>query len=269
VRASAQLNVTQSTVTARLKSLELELGQSLINRQKSGATLTAAGVRLLRYAQTITDLWGQARQETALPGAFNAVCNMACHPDLWPELGEKLFNHIRFDQPSVALSIWHGSAPEIARWMASGLVDLAITHSPAVHASQLARPLPIDKIALFSTQEDSPIKFDPGYVFVEAGEEFGHWHAATYADAGTARLNFGTAQLGLEHILKHGGSAYLPTRVASKYASSGALFVLDKAPVFPRAAYLVTNKAAAQSWPWLDTAFRKLDTLARRAGASV
>ena len=48
VRASHRLHVTQSTVTARLKSLEDELGQQLINRQKSGATLTAAGVRLLR-----------------------------------------------------------------------------------------------------------------------------------------------------------------------------------------------------------------------------
>ena len=38
VRAADKLNVTQSTVTARLKTLEEELGQVLINRQKSGAT---------------------------------------------------------------------------------------------------------------------------------------------------------------------------------------------------------------------------------------
>ena len=52
VRASEQLNVTQSTVTARLKSLEDELGQTLINRQKSGASLTGAGVRLQRFLST-------------------------------------------------------------------------------------------------------------------------------------------------------------------------------------------------------------------------
>ena len=53
VRASHILNVTQSTVTARLKSLEDEIGQTLIIRNKSGATMTAAGVRLHRYADTI------------------------------------------------------------------------------------------------------------------------------------------------------------------------------------------------------------------------
>ena len=43
VRAADKLNVTQSTVTARLKTLEEELGQVLINRQKSGATLRRPG----------------------------------------------------------------------------------------------------------------------------------------------------------------------------------------------------------------------------------
>ena len=35
VRASEKLHVTQSTVTARLKTLEDELGQILLTRQKS------------------------------------------------------------------------------------------------------------------------------------------------------------------------------------------------------------------------------------------
>ena len=42
VRASQKMNVTQSTVTARLKTLEDEIGQVLLNRQKSGTTLTPA-----------------------------------------------------------------------------------------------------------------------------------------------------------------------------------------------------------------------------------
>ena len=37
VRASERLNVTQSTVTARLKTLEEELGQTLFTRGKAGA----------------------------------------------------------------------------------------------------------------------------------------------------------------------------------------------------------------------------------------
>ena len=36
VRASAAMNVTQSTVTSRLQTLEAELGQTLVLRQKMG-----------------------------------------------------------------------------------------------------------------------------------------------------------------------------------------------------------------------------------------
>ena len=67
VRASEQLNVTQSTVTARLRTLEQELGATLLLRHKSGVTLTASGTKLLGYAEIMIGLWRQARQETAPP----------------------------------------------------------------------------------------------------------------------------------------------------------------------------------------------------------
>ena len=54
VKASERLNVTQSSVTMRLKALEEEVGQTLIIRQKSGVSLTAAGTKLLSYARDIS-----------------------------------------------------------------------------------------------------------------------------------------------------------------------------------------------------------------------
>ncbi len=60
VRASEKLHVTQSTVTARLRLLEDEMRQPLLLRQKSGATLTPAGTKLLHYAEIMIGLWRQA-----------------------------------------------------------------------------------------------------------------------------------------------------------------------------------------------------------------
>ncbi|MGI9374149.1 MAG: LysR family transcriptional regulator [Hyphomicrobiales bacterium] len=251
VRASTQLNVTQSTVTARLKSLEDEVGQTLINRQKSGISLTAAGVRLRRYAETISELWLQARQETALPHGVSSLCNIACHPDLWVQAGKKLFSHIRETEPAVALSAWLGNQGDISAWLASGLSDISLTYWPTAHGSQTIYPLMTDQLILVSTRADSPTKFDPGYVFVEAGEEFGRAHAAAYSNADTARLSFGTAQLGLEHILEHGGSAYLPDWLVTPHLAVKQLHKLDDAPVFERKSFVVVNERAAQGWPWL------------------
>tara|TARA_B110000977_G_scaffold127975_1_gene163454 strand:- start:136 stop:966 length:831 start_codon:yes stop_codon:yes gene_type:complete len=253
VRASEAMNVTQSTVTARLKALEDELGQRLIIRQKSGASLTAAGVRLQRYAATISDLWQQARQETALPDGMQSVCNMACHPDLWPDLGARLFDHIRTTQPHIALSIWTGGQHDLTHWLDNGLVDLALTYWPSTRAAKLTDELSPDRLILVSDKADNPIRFDKGYVYVEGGDDFGRAHATVFADAGTARLNFGTARLGLDHLLKNGGSAYLPDRLVQPHLGND-LHKLKDAPVFTRPSYVVSRSTVRAGWPWFDDA---------------
>ena len=257
VRASERLNVTQSTVTARLKTLESEIGQTLITRQKSGASMTAAGGRLKRYAETMTDLWRQARQETALPQGVSGMCNIGSHPDLWGGLGQTLFDHIRVNQPRVALSIWQGGTAEVSGWLQNGLVDIALTYRPAPMGHHTVHALPMDRLILVSTNPNSPTHFDPGYVFVEAGEEFGRQHAAAYANAGTARLNFGNATLGLAHILEHGGTAYLPHRICRAELDKQTLFHI-KAPEFSRRAFVVINNREAANWPWLTDALNQL-----------
>jgi len=250
-QAAAQLNVTQSTVTARLQSLEAEVGQSLINRQKSGATLTAAGMRLERYAQTISDLWRQARQETSLPDRFASLCNIGCHTNLWLGLGERFFETVRTDYPEVALSIWRGEQQELVRWLNGGRIDVSLTHWPTANAFQTVWSAGVDTLQLFSTSPNTPVKFDPDYVFIEGGSRFGKEHAAAFADAATARLSFGDADLGLQHILRHGGSAYLPTRIARPLVTLGKLQQVSDAPQFERPRYVVANTAAVREWAWL------------------
>jgi len=245
VRASEKLNVTQSTVTARLKSLEQELGQTLVNRRKSGASLTAAGVRLSRYASTISDLWQQARSEIALPQGFNSVVNFGCHRDLWHGSGEVLLETIRKSNPDAAVHISIGHNDDIQSWLKDGLSDIALTYGAAPSSD-------------LSTQADSPIRFDPGYVFVEAGEEFGQAHAAAYSDAGTAQISFSSSQHGLDFILTHGGSAYLPLRMVEKAIKAKKLFILTDAPVFTRTACLLCNRTMKKEWLWLDQCIDRL-----------
>ncbi len=251
VRASQRLNVTQSTVTARLKGLEDELGQTLLHRQKSGAQLTSAGLKFKRYAEVMTELWRQARQDTSLPAGIEAICNIGCHMDLWPGLGRRMFNTIRRDHPKTALSAWPGEQAQLQHWLGTGLVDAALTFQPSAHETQTSRALRDERLILVSTRPDSPLRFDPAYVYVDAGEDFGRRHAAAYADAGVAKVRFGSAVWALDHLLENGGSAYLPAYLAEPQIAAGRLHALAGAPVFTRTAFLITNDAAAANWPWL------------------
>lgn len=252
VRASEMLNVTQSTVTARLKSLEVEIGQTLILRHKSGASLTAAGVKLHRYADTISNLWQQARQETGLPDGVSGVCNLACEDDLWPNLGERFAQTLIDVFPNVGLSVWLGSQADVAKWMTEGKSDVAFTYRSATAPQQGQFALGHDDLILVSTDADSPTRFDPGYVYVDAGDAFGREHAIAYADADTARISFGNARVALDHILRVGGSAYLPQRLAQDHLARGALHILAAGPSFNRPFFVTYDKALKAVWPWFD-----------------
>jgi DNA-binding transcriptional LysR family regulator len=254
VRASEMLNVTQSTVTARLKSLEDELGQTLLIRNKSGATLTAAGVKLRRYANSISSLWQQARQDVALAQSTAGFCNLACEYDLWGGLGEHFVQQVMELCPQIHLSIWLGSQSEVMRWLDEGKSDLAFTYRRAQSPQHGQIALQPDQLLLVSTSPDSPIRFDPDYVFVEAGERFERDHTLAFADAGTARVSISNAAIGLDHLLRYGGSAYLPTRVADQALAAGDLFHLTDAPQFERAIYVMFDKGRLDGWPWFDDA---------------
>lgn len=258
IRASTQLNVTQSTVTARLQTLERELGQTLIKRDKSGVSPTAAGLRLKRYAETMTGLWQQARQDTALSKSMNDICNIGCHVDLWAHLGRRFFSYVGEHAPDVAISVWKGSVAEVSHWLDDGRTDVSLNYAPGYKAGQAAMPLAADRIVLVSTNRDAPMRFDPGYVYVEAGEEFGRWHAAEYADADIARISFGSSDLGVEHLLAVGGSAYLPERVAGPLEAEGRLHRIAGAPEYERPVYLSVNADAADKWAWLEAAVAAL-----------
>jgi DNA-binding transcriptional LysR family regulator len=67
-RAAGELHTVQSNVTARIRLLEEELGTPLFERNSRGVALTAAGRRLLPYAERIARLFAEARRAVADDG---------------------------------------------------------------------------------------------------------------------------------------------------------------------------------------------------------
>src|ERR1700727_3146537 len=67
-KAALELNTVQSNVTARIKSLEDEVGFVLFERTNRGVTLTAAGQRLLPFASRAARLLDDAKRAVADQG---------------------------------------------------------------------------------------------------------------------------------------------------------------------------------------------------------
>ncbi len=258
-RAAERLNVTQSTVNARLNGLEDTLGQKLFTRRKSGTELTYAGFSFERHAQLMSDVWSLARRESSLPPDTTSVCNIGCHWDLWPGLGKSFLDSIAVTHPDVALSAWPGEQRDMDHWLDIGLVDAAICFSPTVHDNTAAHHLIEDELVLVSTlrhQDDYAAHMhDAAFVYADNGEEFRRQYAATFPDNRNPAITFGCAAWALEHMRTHGGAAYLPRRLVT---NEGWATILETAPQFRRAASLVVNHRVAREWPWLTPILEKV-----------
>ena len=66
VETARKMNITQSTVSARIKGLEDMLGRPLFERSKSGAELTDAGGQFQKHALALVRVWQHAQLEINL-----------------------------------------------------------------------------------------------------------------------------------------------------------------------------------------------------------
>lgn len=258
IGAAHRLHVSQSTVTARLQTLERELGCELLHRSKSGVTPTPAGHRVRRNVETMIDLWTQAQRDISRPDTVLDVCTIGCLPDLWTGCVDSLV-HLAMDRSAgLALSVRQGSIAELAEWQRAGVTDLSVTYAASPATAQRSWPLAADELVLVSTDPQAPVHFDPGYVLIEADDDFARRHTATYATAAIARVTFDAPALGLDHIRRRGGSAYLPLRMVEPLIDDGELHLLTDGPSFTREIHLVAASDAPDRWPWFNEALASL-----------
>lgn len=252
VAASRRLNVTPSTITARLDALEEQVGQRLLHRVKSGTELTSPGFKFKRYAEVMVQLWGQARYELSLPKGFEAVCNVGLEFDLWAGVGHAFFRHVRMARPGVAIALWPGSQKEIDRWLAIGLIDVAFSYAPQPGDRFASRILFEDEIILVSSAPaDSP---GPGTVYVDHGDDFRRQHAAAFSTSPSSAVTLASSEWARDHLLTEGGSGYLPRRVAAAALASGLLHHVATAPAFRRRVHIVETVETVKSWAWYPAA---------------
>lgn len=256
IRAAERLNVTQSTVTTRIDSLEERLGQRLLHRAKSGTELTSAGFKFQRYAELFTQLWGQAQYEVGLPQGFTGVCNVGCYVDLWEGLGERFLSHVRTRHADVAVAIWPGDQANIDRWLATGLVDMAFCYAPQARSPFAIRELGRDifvRVSFAATEGTA----GAGYVYVDYGPQFRRDHAVLFARESPSAITLASARWAIDYLSRTGGSAYLPKRHERHYSPRG--LVMHGAPTLEQTIALVENTSVTGKWTWLDEALSGLD----------
>jgi len=237
VRAAEMLHVTQSTVSARVRELEVRLGQYLFVRNRAGCTLTSAGRRFEAHARTMLRAMRQAQQDISLPEEISAVLNVGGQHSLWDNLLASWIHRLRTERPDLAVRATVDQPEGLHQQLASGLLDIVVSYTARTEAELVAEHLFDEDLVLVTNLRGRRWVDDPAYVFVDWGPEFRASHSVAFAAAPVPGLRFSVGVAALSYVLEHGGLGYFPLRAVRPHMEVGHLRRVNGAPRFNRPTY--------------------------------
>lgn len=236
--ASQRLHVTQSTVSARIQTLEDRLGTALFRRGKSGAELTQAGHRFLRHANTLVRTLEQARHDVGLPAGFRGSLALRGRIALWDSFLPEWVAHMRSAHPDISLRVEVGFEDDIMQGLMQGIVDVGVVYTPEARPGLGIERLFDEVLVLVASEPNRPWP-DSGYIHMDWGQEFQAQFTTSFPDIPPPAVTANIGWLVMQQILYCGGSGYFPWRITHELVEQGKLWRVEGSPSFTLPAYVV------------------------------
>ncbi|MCP5277465.1 MAG: LysR family transcriptional regulator [Thiobacillus sp.] len=238
VGAAQRLHVTQSTVSARIQTLETQLGAQLFLRGRGGAELTPAGHRFLRHAHALVRTLEQARHEVGLPAGFKGSLTLRGRIALWDGFLPQWVARMRTHHPDISLHLEVGFEEDTLQGVVQGTVDIGLLYTPENRPGLGIERLFEEKLVLVATDPARPWP-DPGYIHMDWGAEFHSQFGTAFPDLAAPAITANIGWLVMQQILHCGGSGYFPWRITRDLVEAGELWLLQGQPSFTLPAYMV------------------------------
>ncbi|MCO5066454.1 MAG: LysR family transcriptional regulator [Rhizobiaceae bacterium] len=242
LKAADRLHVTQTTVSARIRTLEEGLGRQLFVRTRNGAALTPAGREFERFAQSFVQIWERARQQLRIPPGRTSVVALGGELSLWNPLLLDWLVWMKREQPKIAIHAHVGVPDQLLEQLRTGVLDLAVLYAPKLLPGFKVELIEEEQLILVRTpaRGDEPLD----YVHVDWGPQFAAQGGIGNAAFGEPGLLVGLGPLGLNYILRAGGTGYFRRGVAAPHIAAGELEIVEGAPEFTYPAYAVYPESA-------------------------
>jgi len=239
IATAERLHITQTAVTARVRSLELQLGCRLFTRNRAGAKLTSDGERFVAYATQLVQTWETAKRDLPLPRGYDKLLSLGAEVSLSNPLMLAWVQRLRQALPDHALRSDVASDNELQKKLELGALDAALVHQPAYWPGlQVEQVLEEKLIQVVQAVNPEP------YIYVDWGPAFRERHDLALPGNMRSALSFSLGPLALQYLLQCGGRGYFRTRVVQRYLDEGILKRVEQAPEFSYPIYLVYARAA-------------------------
>lgn len=244
LRAADRLHVTQTTVSARIRTLEEELGRQLFIRNRNGAQLTPAGREFERFAQSFVQIWERARNQLALPAGRTGAVALGGELSLWNPLLLDWLVHMRKSRPQIVIHAHVGVPDQLLEQLRTGVLDIAVLYAPKLLPGFRVELLQEEQLVLVrSPSPDNENGPDLDYVYVDWGPLFAMQHGTGSPAFSEPGVLVGLGPLGLSYILRAGGTGYFRKGTVAPHIATGELELVAGAPEFTYPAYAVYAEA--------------------------
>lgn len=234
LEAAKQLHVTQTTVTARVKSLEQALGCKLFVRNRSGASLTEEGERFVGYAKSLVLTWQKAQIDLSITKEILSGLKVGAGNSLWNPLLVETITQLQEDFPSLSIDARIENEELLLKQLEQGVLDAVIVYKPRYRSNFVVELLMEEKlIHVQSTNNPYP------NLFVDWGEEFKVQYDTVLPQPRQTGFKTNLGPLAMKLMLSQGGNGYFRTRVVQKYLATGVLEKVIDAPEFSYPVYLL------------------------------
>jgi DNA-binding transcriptional LysR family regulator len=239
VEAGARLHITQSTVSARIRSLETQVGKPLFERSKAGAQLTAAGAQFHKHALALVRVWEHARLEVGLAERHRDHVAVGGQISLWRGFLLNWIAWLRDIRPDVAVTATVGFSSELMERIGEGTLDLAVLYRPVQKPGLVVEHLFDEELVMVASGDIGDGQPGREYAFVNWGPEFQADHAMAFPNLTHPGLHLDLGAIGVSYLLDNRASGYFPIRIARPYVNDGRLHVVKRTPRFVYPVYAV------------------------------
>jgi len=238
IAAAERMHLTQTAVSARIRTLEDLLERRLFVRNKAGARLTPAGERFVRHATALVQVWEQARQFVALPPGREEVVSLGGELSLWYPLLADWLIWMHQECPDIALRTDVDGPMRLLDRVQEGSLDLAVLYNPPQRPDLVSELLVEEKLIMVTSAADGAMN-PAQYIYVDWGPSFAANHQAAFPGLSSPPVSISLGPLALTYLLSVGGSGYFRVGTVQPFLSDGRLRRVENAPEFSWSAYAV------------------------------
>lgn len=117
-KAADLLGLTPSAVSHAVSSLEAELGFCVLNRAKSGVTLTNYGERLLPYVNAVLNSDESLQQAISeFNGLKQGKVKVGCFSSVCTNWIPELIHSFHEEYPDISMEIFQGTYDDVVYWI--------------------------------------------------------------------------------------------------------------------------------------------------------